>query len=71
MLNDARISAGKCPLGFLNPFLYSKGYAALNDITEGQNPGCGTNGFNVCHVHVPSSYLANVSHAGYCWMGPW
>ncbi|OAX43341.1 subtilisin-like protein [Rhizopogon vinicolor AM-OR11-026] len=46
MLNDARISNGKTPLGFLNPFLYSSGYAALNDITEGNNPGCGTEGFN-------------------------
>ena len=55
MLNDARICAGKSPLGFLNPFLYSKGYTALNDITEGHNPGCGTNGFNV--RHVMSTYL--------------
>ncbi|KAH7909406.1 peptidase S8/S53 domain-containing protein [Hygrophoropsis aurantiaca] len=46
MLNDARIDAGKTSLGFLNPFLYSKGYTAFNDITEGNNPGCGTEGFN-------------------------
>ncbi|KAH7909407.1 peptidase S8/S53 domain-containing protein [Hygrophoropsis aurantiaca] len=46
MLNDARIEAKKPTLGFLNPFLYSKGYTALNDITEGNNPGCGTQGFN-------------------------
>ncbi|KAG2367593.1 peptidase S8/S53 domain-containing protein [Suillus spraguei] len=46
MLNDARINAGKAPLGFLNPFLYSTGYKALNDITSGNNPGCGTLGFN-------------------------
>ncbi|KAH7905839.1 peptidase S8/S53 domain-containing protein [Hygrophoropsis aurantiaca] len=46
MLNDARISAGLSSLGFLNPFLYSNGYTALNDITEGNNPGCGTEGFN-------------------------
>ncbi|KAG2343675.1 subtilisin-like protein [Suillus weaverae] len=46
MLNDARISAGKTALGFLNPFLYSAGYTALNDITEGRNPGCQTEGFN-------------------------
>ncbi|KAG1818970.1 peptidase S8/S53 domain-containing protein [Suillus subaureus] len=36
----------KAPLGFLNPFLYSIGYMALNDITDGNNPGCGTLGFN-------------------------
>ncbi|KAG2119251.1 peptidase S8/S53 domain-containing protein [Suillus cothurnatus] len=46
MLNDARINARKTPLGFLNPFLYSTGYTALNDITVGNNPGCGTLGFN-------------------------
>jgi tripeptidyl-peptidase-1 len=46
MLNDARLSANKTALGFLNPFLYSSGYTALNDITEGRNPGCQTEGFN-------------------------
>ncbi|KAG2128980.1 peptidase S8/S53 domain-containing protein [Suillus clintonianus] len=46
MLNDARINAQKAPLGFLNPFLYSTGHKALNDITKGNNPGCGTEGFN-------------------------
>ncbi|KAI6018299.1 peptidase S8/S53 domain-containing protein [Pisolithus marmoratus] len=46
MVNDARINMGKKGLGFLNPWLYSVGYAALNDITMGHNPGCGTEGFN-------------------------
>ncbi|KAH0836443.1 peptidase S8/S53 domain-containing protein [Lanmaoa asiatica] len=46
MLNDARLSAGKPALGFLNPWLYETGYAGLNDITVGNNPGCGTEGFN-------------------------
>lgn len=46
LLNDQLITAGKSPLGFLNPFLYSAaGAAALNDITTGSNPGCSTNGF--------------------------
>ena len=44
-LNDRLIAAGKSPLGFLNPFLYSTGKSALNDITSGSNPGCNTNGF--------------------------
>ena len=47
LLNDARLNAGLPPLGFLNPFLYSKGFAGLNDITIGNNTGCGTPGFNV------------------------
>ncbi|KIM60332.1 hypothetical protein SCLCIDRAFT_26677 [Scleroderma citrinum Foug A] len=46
MLNDARINAGKSSLGFLNPWLYSTGFKAMNDITEGNNPGCGTQGFH-------------------------
>ncbi|KAL1949190.1 hypothetical protein VTO73DRAFT_10996 [Trametes versicolor] len=45
LLNDQLLNAGKSPLGFLNPLLYSKGVAALNDITSGSNPGCGTQGF--------------------------
>lgn len=45
LLNDARIAAGKPPLGFLNPLIYSKGTKAFNDITIGSNPGCGTEGF--------------------------
>jgi len=45
-LNDARLKAGLPSLGFLNPFLYSKGFAGLNDITVGHNAGCGTEGFN-------------------------
>ncbi|KAF7293014.1 Family S53 protease-like protein [Mycena indigotica] len=46
-LNDELITAGRRPLGFLNPFLYSPiGRAALNDITVGRNPGCGTSGFS-------------------------
>ncbi|THV08229.1 tripeptidyl peptidase A [Dendrothele bispora CBS 962.96] len=46
LLNDARIAEGLPPLGFLNPLLYSKGLDAFNDITIGNNPGCGTQGFN-------------------------
>ncbi|KAM5534011.1 hypothetical protein V8D89_012331 [Ganoderma adspersum] len=45
LLNDARLNNGQAPLGFLNPLLYSQGAAALNDITKGSNPGCGTDGF--------------------------
>lgn len=33
LLNDYRKSKGLPALGFLNPFLYTKGYAGLNDIT--------------------------------------
>ena len=45
LLNDELLNQGKSPLGFLNPMLYSTGAAALNDVTKGSNPGCGTQGF--------------------------
>ncbi|KAI0090980.1 tripeptidyl peptidase A [Irpex rosettiformis] len=49
LLNDARIKAGLPTLGFLNPLIYAIGAThptAFNDITTGNNPGCGTEGFN-------------------------
>lgn len=42
---DERIAQGKGPVGFINPALYLNP-GVLNDITEGSNPGCGTNGFS-------------------------
>lgn len=45
LLNDARLATGKSSLGFLNPLLYSSLAAGLNDVVQGSNPGCGTNGF--------------------------
>ncbi|PCH43830.1 family S53 protease-like protein [Wolfiporia cocos MD-104 SS10] len=45
LLNDELLAAGKSPLGFLNPWLYSTAASALTDITSGDNPGCNTNGF--------------------------
>ncbi|KDQ15076.1 hypothetical protein BOTBODRAFT_174252 [Botryobasidium botryosum FD-172 SS1] len=45
LINDARLAAGKGPIGFVNPMLY-KNAQALNDIMRGNNPGCGTPGFS-------------------------
>lgn len=47
LLNDARLSAGRPALGFLNPLIYAAGALGFNNITAGNNPGCGTEGFNV------------------------
>ncbi|TVY41271.1 Tripeptidyl-peptidase [Lachnellula occidentalis] len=45
LLNDARLRAGKSPLGFINPLLYDIGAKVLNDITGGGSVGCtGING---------------------------
>ncbi|KII89301.1 hypothetical protein PLICRDRAFT_109130 [Plicaturopsis crispa FD-325 SS-3] len=46
LLNDFRIANGKKTLGFLNPLLYSSGLSGFTDILLGNNPGCGTPGFN-------------------------
>ncbi|KAH9000630.1 subtilisin-like protein [Lactarius hatsudake] len=46
LLNDYLIANGRPPLGFLNIRLYDDGFAGLNDITSGSNPGCGTDGFS-------------------------
>ncbi|KAH9949696.1 peptidase S8/S53 domain-containing protein [Amylocystis lapponica] len=46
-VNDARAAAGKGPVGFINPTIYSAAFAdAFHDITGGTNPGCGTAGFS-------------------------
>ncbi|KAI0745406.1 family S53 protease-like protein [Earliella scabrosa] len=45
LLNDRLIAQGQSTLGFLNPFLYTMGRVALDDVSVGNNPGCGTDGF--------------------------
>jgi len=44
LLNDIRIQAGKATLGYLNILFYSNP-TVFNDVTSGNNPGCGTEGF--------------------------
>ena len=46
LLNDHLLSTGRPSLGFLNPWLYGRGFAGLNDVTSGSNPGCNTLGFS-------------------------
>lgn len=47
MINDARMSLGKKPVGFINPVIYSRRFVkAFNDISGGTNPGCDTEGFS-------------------------
>ncbi|KAJ9646887.1 hypothetical protein H2204_000579 [Knufia peltigerae] len=45
LLNDALISEGKPVMGWINPWLYSKGYELFTDVTEGASSGCNTTGF--------------------------
>ncbi|KAJ6480620.1 peptidase S8/S53 domain-containing protein [Mycena vulgaris] len=56
MINDARLAVGKSSIGFINPVIYSPAFrAAFNDIVDGSNPGCGTNGFVAAKGYDPVS----------------
>jgi len=60
LLNDARLNQGKTTLGFLNPLLYTAATQTpnvFNDITSGNNPGCGTNGFYAAQKWDPVTGL--------------
>ena len=47
LLNEARLSAGKSSLGYLNQLIYKTlgPNGGFNDVTSGSNPGCNTEGF--------------------------
>ncbi|KAH0372810.1 subtilisin-like protein, partial [Aureobasidium melanogenum] len=40
LVNSALIGAGKSPLGFMNPFLYSVARKAFQDVDDGGSKGC-------------------------------
>ena len=45
LINEERLAIGKGPVGFVNPTLYANPQV-LNDITNGTNVGCGSQGFH-------------------------
>ena len=45
LINEQRYNHGLSSIGFVNPVAY-KHPEVFNDITQGNNPGCGTNGFS-------------------------
>jgi len=45
LVNDAMIASGRPPMGFLNPWLYQRGFQAMNDVVSGSAKGCGGEGF--------------------------
>ena len=47
LVNDALLASGKPALGFLNPWLYKKGYKGLTDVKKGFSYGCNVQGFPV------------------------
>lgn len=56
LINEARLNQGKSSVGFVNPVLYANP-DALNDITSGKNPGCGTPGFDAVEGWDPITGL--------------
>ncbi|KAH9029629.1 subtilisin-like protein [Lactarius hengduanensis] len=67
LLSDYLITNGRPPLGFLNIRLYDDGFAGLNDITSGSNPGCGTDGFSAVPGWDPvrAAGLASLRHGSW------
>ncbi|KAH9945171.1 subtilisin-like protein [Epithele typhae] len=60
-VNDARGAAGKGPVGFVNPALYSHLFAGVyHDVVNGSNPGCGTGGFEAVEGWDPVTGLGTV-----------
>ncbi|KZV80791.1 subtilisin-like protein [Exidia glandulosa HHB12029] len=62
LLNDERAQRGMPPLGFLNPWLYGKASGAFMDVVEGNNPGCGTDGFEAAKGWDPVTGLGTPSY---------
>ncbi|KAL2209978.1 subtilisin-like protein [Sarocladium strictum] len=56
IINGERMRRGKGSIGFINPVLYSHPHV-LKDVVEGQNPGCGTNGFSAVPGWDPTTGL--------------
>jgi len=66
LLNDLRLAKRQPPFGFLNPLLYKLGAAgslALTDVTQGSNPGCGTDGFFATKGWDPSTGFGSVNYS--------
>ena len=61
MVNEKRIEAGKGPVGFVNPALYANPQV-LNDVTNGKNPGCGTDGFSAVEGWDPLTGLGTPNY---------
>ena len=61
LINEQRLHAGKSTVGFINPVLYANP-SALNDITSGDNPGCGTNGFTAVSGWDPVTGLGTPNY---------
>ncbi|KAJ8124745.1 hypothetical protein O1611_g8896 [Lasiodiplodia mahajangana] len=63
LINGERIKAGKGPVGFLNQVLYAHP-EIFDDIIEGHQSGCGTEGFHAVEGWDPASGLGSPNFIG-------
>ncbi len=61
LLNGERMKQNKTSIGFLNPSLYANP-SVLNDITNGTNMGCGTQGFSASRGWDPVTGLGTPNY---------
>ena len=61
LINEERLAAGKNPVGFINPTMYANPNA-FNDITNGTNPGCKTEGFKAVEGWDPVTGLGTANY---------
>ncbi|KAF8864014.1 putative protease S8 tripeptidyl peptidase I [Acephala macrosclerotiorum] len=61
LLNEERTAVGKGPIGFINPALYENP-SVLNDITNGSNPNCGSQGFQTAKGWDPVTGLGTPNY---------
>lgn len=59
MINQERTNVGKGPVGFINPVLYANP-GVLNDVVNGSNPGCGSEGFKAAEGWVSFLFFSFV-----------
>lgn len=62
-INEERLKVGKSTVGFVNPTLYAHP-EVLHDITNGTNPGCGTQGFSAASGWDPVTGLGTPNYPG-------
>jgi tripeptidyl-peptidase I len=70
LINQELLAAGKSTIGFANPALYSSP-SALKDVTVGNNPGCGTDGFEAVEGWDPVTGLGTPNYPALLqlWLG--
>jgi tripeptidyl-peptidase-1 len=61
-INEERLAIGKSSVGFINPVLYANPWA-LNDITNGTNLGCDTDGFPAVKGWDPATGLGSPNYS--------